>query len=92
MVSRILRSDESSSYWGWRYERKAPSNRTNEIEIDNEAPCHTLSLERSRRVEELELYEKREHEKKGKKICLFAGRERQTETSNIYACHDRVDR
>jgi hypothetical protein len=76
MVSRILRSDESSSYWGWRYEWNVPSNRTDKIEIDDEAPCYSLGLERSGRVEELELYDTSEREKRGKNICGY------TRTSN----------
>lgn len=59
---------------------KVPSNRTDEIEIDNEAPCHSLGLERSRGVEELELYEEHEHEKKGKNV---PGVGRCTPTLNI---------
>lgn len=76
MVSRILRSGGSLSYRGWRYERDVPSNRTDEIKIDNETPCYSLGLERSRCMKKLELYDVRELWKKSKNMCLFARRER----------------
>jgi len=71
IVSRILRSDEPSSFWGLRYDGNAPSNGTDEIEIDNKTPCYSLGLKRSRCMEELELCDMGERKKRGKSICLF---------------------
>jgi hypothetical protein len=91
MVSRILQSDEPSSYWSWRHERNVPSNRTDEIEVDNEAPCYSFGLKRSWRVEELELYDMSEREKKGKNICLFEGCEWiHAEIKQICVARDRI--
>jgi len=54
MVSRILRGDESA-HWG--YERDVPADRTDEVEIDNDAPCYSLCLEGCGCVKELELWD-----------------------------------
>lgn len=64
MVSRILRDDESA-HWGWRYERDVPADGTDEIEIDNDAPCYSLCLEGCGCVKELELWDMSQRQKGG---------------------------
>jgi hypothetical protein len=73
IVSRILQSDEPPSYWCCCHERNALSNRTDEIEIDNNAPCYSLCLEGSRCVEELELCDIRVSMRSGARVyaCLW---------------------